>query len=267
MGLLFVSDQISNPLNKVSQNQLRLLKRLKQRKQREKEQLFIVEGERAVEQVVNNGVLEIDSVFIAEGKEIEILVNQDKIFVIENPEMTEIADTENTQGVLALCKTPAETTLKSLEHETGVLVATDSIQDPGNLGTIIRTAAWFNSKAILLGKGSVDMFNPKVVRSTVGATGTLPFITGELSELLPELEKQGWEVLLLDGNEGSIPISSHKPSDKVILVVGNEANGVSQKLLQSKRVRILIPAKTSSSTVESLNAAVALSIALWTVNN
>lgn len=254
-------------MNKVSQNQLRLLKRLKQRKQREKEQLFIVEGERAVQQIVNNSVLEIDSVFITEGREIGISINKNMVFEIDSSEMAEIADTENTQGILALCKMPVEANINSLAQEAGVIVATDSIQDPGNLGTIIRTATWFNSKAILLGKGSVDMFNPKVVRSTVGATGTLPFIMGNLSELLPQLEENGWEVLLLDGNEGSIPIGSQKTSDKIILVVGNEANGISDELLQSKRTRVLIPAKASSNTVESLNAAVALSIVLWTVNN
>lgn len=254
-------------MNKASQNQLKLLRKLKLRKQREKEQLFIVEGDRAVQQIFENDILEIDSVFITEGKMIEISIDPDLVFEIDDSEMSEIADTENTQGILALCKMPKESSIDSLIKKEGVIVVTDSIQDPGNLGTIIRTAAWFNSKAIILGKGSVDMFNPKVVRSTVGATGTLPFIMGNLPELLPELEEHGWEVLLLDGNEGSIPINSQKINGKVILVVGNEANGISKELIDSNRTRVLIPAKASRNNVESLNAAVALSIALWSVNN
>lgn len=256
-----------NYLQEASINQLKLLRKLSHRKYREKEELFIVEGERAVEQVFENDFVKVESIFFAEGKTINFELPTTS-FLVDKKSFLEITNTETPQGVLAVCKMPSPVTIKELlSIESGVIVATDSIQDPGNLGTIIRTASWFGSAAILLGKGSVDIFNPKVVRSTVGSTGTLPFLAGDLNELLDHLEQFGWKTLLLDGNSGATPINQIPKQEKTILVVGNEANGVSQELLTSNRRRVLIPSKSTNKTVESLNAAVALSIGLWSVNN
>ena len=254
-------------MESASKAQIKLLRKLAQKKYREKEQLFIVEGERAVEQVLENGSIEVDSVFIEEGKALsyQLLANS---FSLSKNTFIEIADTESPQGVLALCKMPEPVSIEELlDLNSGVIVATDAIQDPGNLGTIIRTASWFGSNAILLGKGTVDIFNPKVVRSTAGATGVLPFLPCDLNENLEKLEESGWQVLLLDGNPGAEPLSHIQTSKKIILVVGNEANGIDSVLINSKRKRVLIPSGNSSNTVESLNAAVAMSIALWSVYN
>ncbi len=254
-------------MKEASKAQIKLLRKLSQRKYREKEQLFIVEGERAVEQVLENDVLEVESVFVEESKanNYPMFTNS---FSLAKSAFNELADTETPQGVLALCKMPEPISVDQLQElEDGVIIATDSIQDPGNLGTIIRTSCWFGSKVLLHGKGTVDVFNPKVVRSTAGATGLLPFISGDLEYLLDKLETSGWNVLLLDGNPGATPIRSIPKKEKTVLVVGNEANGVAPSLITPKRRRVLIPSTSNSSAVESLNAAVALSIALWSVNN
>jgi len=177
--------------------------------------------------------------------------------------MDEISDTENSQGVLGVCEIPKEASLEKLSAKEGLIIATDRIQDPGNLGTIVRTAVWFGASAILVGKGSVDLFHPKVVRSTAGATGSLSYLNSSLNEDLEKFEKAGWNILLLDGNIGATPIDQIKLSKKTILVVGNEANGIDQKLTIPNRKRVLIPATEKNRSVESLNAAIAMSIALY----
>ncbi|MEQ9309161.1 MAG: RNA methyltransferase [Balneolaceae bacterium] len=254
-------------MQEASNNQIKLLRKLSHRKNREKEGLFIVEGERAVEQVLNHRFLSIEAIFIEDelAKSHQLPT---KYFTLPKKIFIEIADTETPQGILAVCAMPNPISVQELEKiESGVIVATDAIQDPGNLGTIIRTASWFGVESILLGKGTVDIFNPKVVRSTVGSTGALPFLMGNLKEILDQLEHSGWNTLLLDGNPGSTPINEINKHKKTILVVGNEANGVSEELKTANRQRILIPSKQSNKSVESLNAAIALSIGLWSVNN
>lgn len=143
-----------------------------------------------------------------------------------------------------------------------VSCGTDAIQDPGNLGTIIRTAAWFGVSGIVFGEGCVDPFHPKVVRSTAGATGTVSFLKGNLEPLFRDLESSGWHVYLLDGSARAREIRTVRPGKKSILIAGNEANGIRPELFCSNRSPVRIGG--DSATVESLNAAVALGISLFT---
>lgn len=253
-------------MNKASNNQIKLLRKLAQKKYREKEGLFIVEGERAVEQIFENGVIQVKEVFVEEGKAISSQLSVNSFYELESKLMNEISDTETPQGVLAVCEIPKEISLNELQKESGLIVATDRIRDPGNLGTILRTAAWFGAVGLIAGKGTVDLFNPKVVRSTAGATGTLPYRNSNLHEDFNILEEAGWQIIMLDGNEGAKPLNEIKITNKTVLVVGNEANGIDKKLIQPNRTRALIPASQSNRSVESLNAAIALSIALYQVN-
>lgn len=249
-------------MKSASNNEIKLLRKLSRRKYREKERLFIVEGERAVQQVLENDLVEVVSVFVNEEKVVSFQTSATSIFLDEDL-FDELADTENPQGVIALCRMPEEIQLEKLANESGIMVATDALQDPGNMGTIIRTAAWFGVKALLAGKGSVDIYHPKVVRSTAGATGSIPVLSGELDELFAELEKSGWEILMLDGGKEAQSLEAIQPAKKTILVVGNEANGINEKLLNSGRKKVRIESRSDEKSVESLNAAVALSIALW----
>ncbi|MEP1152380.1 MAG: RNA methyltransferase [Balneola sp.] len=250
-------------MKKASNNQIKLLRKLGQKKHREKESLFIVEGERAVEQVLENGVVKVKEVFVEQETAVSYQQSVVSSFHIDPNTFSEISATENPQGILAVCEIPKETTLSELKKRSGLIIATDRIQDPGNLGTIVRTGVWFGASAILLGKGTVDLFNPKVVRSTAGATGNLAHLSSDLDKELQEFEKEGWKVLLLDGNPGAEAINKVKLPEKTILIVGNEANGVNRKLISPARKRVLIPAVENNRSVESLNAAIALSIALY----
>lgn len=260
-------------MKNASNNQIKLLRKLNKRKYREKEHQFIVEGERAVKQVLENGLVQVEALFVEENSvnriDLEVYRGHDHkaVFAVDDSTFQELADTENPQGILALCWMPEEIELNSLFGQDGLIIATDAIQDPGNLGTIIRTAAWFGAKALLLGKGSVDVYNSKVVRSTAGATGSLPVVSGELSSLLQELEHSGWRTLLLDGNHGATSLKDLDTHKKSIIVVGNEANGIDHELFNDQRTRVMIPYHPEQKHVESLNAAIAMSLALWSVHN
>ncbi|MEX0609743.1 MAG: RNA methyltransferase [Balneolaceae bacterium] len=251
-------------MRKASNNEIKLLRKLSLRKYRNREELFLVEGERAVQQVLENGIVEVVTVFVKEEEAVSSQLSAVSV-ALEGEVFEEVADTDNPQGVLAMCRMPEEINPKNLTGESGIIVATDALQDPGNMGTILRTAAWFGVKAMVIGKGSVDVYHPKVVRSTAGATGIVPVILGELEEIFASLEKSGWEILLLDGGENSQSLADIQPAEKTLLVVGNEANGINDKLLSSGRKKVKIDSAGNGKAVESLNAAVAVSIALWGV--
>ncbi|WP_020404088.1 TrmH family RNA methyltransferase [Gracilimonas tropica] len=253
-------------MRKASNNEIKLLRKLSRKKYRENEQRFVVEGERAVEQVVENGLLEVETVFVVEGKTVSDKLSAFGVWV-EPDVFDEVADTDNPQGILAVCKMPAEIQPKELAGQSGLIVATDAIQDPGNMGTILRTAAWFGAKALIAGKGSVDVYHPKVVRSTAGATGSIPVLSGDLEDIFKTLETAGWEILLLDGGGKAMSLKSVHPTEKTVLVVGNEGNGISREILNSGRKTVKIESAAGQEKVESLNAAVAISIAMWKISH
>ena len=255
-------------MKKASKNQIKLLRKLAQKKYREKENLFIAEGERTVDQLITNKKVEVVSVFVDESNTnfdnaIHHFKKANEVFSLDSNLLKELADTENPQGIIALVKMPEETSVQEMGTDDGLILAVDRMQDPGNLGTILRTATWFGCKGFLLGKGSVDIFHPKVVRSTVGATGVLAYRSSILAEDLKKLEQAGWRICFLDGNEGAQSIDSIPIHPKTVIVIGNEANGVDASLFSDSRIRALIPTTDTNRTVESLNAAIAGAIGLY----
>ena len=253
----------------VSNNKLTLLRKLNLKKYRQKEQLFLIEGARAVEQILDNDSIGVEALFFDEAQgywQQEPWGNYCTSYncsSVDEATFAAVSDTDNPQGVLALCRMPAEADLQQLGPSSGVILAVNSIQDPGNLGTIIRTAAWFGVRGLISGKGTVDLFHPKVVRSTAGATGTVPYANGDLSVVLPEFEQNGWQVVLLDAGSGSVPLQQVECRERTIIVVGNEAHGINQSLITESRIKARIPSPRGEKNVESLNAAIAVSIALY----
>lgn len=250
-------------MRKASNKQIKLLRKLNQKKYREEYSLFIIEGERGVEQAISNKSLVIRHIFIVAAKYDRFGGLYPDAFVVEGTVFQEVAGTDTPQGIMAVCEMPTSESLPEIINKSGVILAIDRIQDPGNMGTIIRTASWFGIKAFILEKGTVDVYNPKIVRSTVGSIGELSIITGDLGEILDELENSGWHSAFLDGNEGAIPINEFNKPDKLIITVGNEAQGVNTNLFAQNRSRLKIQHPGKSTPVESLNAAIAVGIALY----
>jgi TrmH family RNA methyltransferase len=246
------------------------VKQLHKKKYRKQENRFILEGYRAIEQAISNGFLVFDTIIVTEAFSAVIhswvFVNQlaPNLFVITQKQMNAITTTEQAPGCMAICEIPSTKSLPELATKAKRLVALDRIQDPGNLGTIARTALWFGWDGLILGEGTVDLFNPKVVRSTVGASGSLDYhTTNKLAQCLSDFEDQGWVVNLLDLSEDSIPLNKAVfQQEKQILVLGNEANGVDSGLKLPERPVYHIKGHNQH-LIESLNASVALGISLY----
>lgn len=259
-------------LTSASNRQVTLLRKLNNKKYRNKKQQFFIEGARAVQQVIENDQLSVKCLFFDESQRYwqqdqwKTVTENYETAILEQELFEEVSDTDTPQGVLALCEMPEETTVDKLEPQGGMVLALDAVQDPGNLGTIIRTASWFGAAGLISGKGTVDLFNPKVVRATAGATGSIPHKNGDLSEILDQLEKSGWEVLLLDADSDAQSLSELEAVSKTVIVVGNEAHGIRPSLIAKQRPKVQISPATSNSGVESLNAAVAASITMHTIS-
>lgn len=259
-------------MREISNQKLKLLRKLNQKKYRQQEALFIVEGGRAVQQVIKNDILRVAGLYFDksqrywEQNQWAKVADENNAFTVSEADFTEVSDTENPQGVLAVCEIPSEISTDELAGQEGIIVAVDRIQDPGNLGTIIRTSGWFGARGLLAGKGTVDIFHPKVVRSTAGATGTIPYRNIILNRELQNFEEMGWKIVLLDDGDHAVPLNNITPGSKIVIVVGNEANGVDRSLFTNNRTTAKISSPASQPNVESLNAAIALSVALYALS-
>lgn len=256
-------------LPSASNRQQTLLRKLNRKKYRYKERLFLLEGARAVQQVVENNAITIRTLFFDEGQHYwdqgywGAVANKRDSATLSPDIFMEVSDTDTPQGVLALCEMPKEVSVDELAARDGVVVALDGLQDPGNMGTIIRTAGWFDAAGIISGKGTVDLFHPKVVRSTAGATGAVPFLNADLSEVFDALERINWQIFLLDAGADSVPLKNVSSPKKAVVTVGNEGHGIDKGLMAKGRKRVEISSPAAHPKVESLNAAVATSIALY----
>tara|TARA_R100001143_G_scaffold63588_2_gene72793 strand:- start:43766 stop:44539 length:774 start_codon:yes stop_codon:yes gene_type:complete len=248
-----------------SNNQIKEWKKLLRGKNRKIEGLFLAEGIRCVEQIIENNNVVVRELLVDNQADLTSFHFTKEIpaYKLTSAQFLNLSDTESPQGVIAVCEIPEEGKIDKFAKSSGVIVAIDAIQDPGNLGTIIRTAAWFGVSGIIFGEGCVDPFHPKVVRSTAGATGSVPFLKGNLESIFRDLESSGWHVYLLDGSASASEIRTVRPGHKSILVAGNEGNGIRPDLFGAKRSPVRIDGNFD--TVESLNVAVALGIGLFTL--
>ena len=231
------------------------IRKLKEKKYRKDK--FIVEGIKMLEEAINENA-SIDLIIIREDINLELDISKFNSIVVTEKVFNTLTDVVSPQGVLAIInkknnKGVAKETNMNIDKTADYILALDGIQDPGNLGTIIRTADSANLKQIIVSKNTVDAYSPKVIRSTMGAIYRVHIIEVEnLEETLKDLQKDGFKVVVtsLDTKKSIYDISY----DKSIVVIGNEANGVSKEVqeLANERVKIPMLGKT-----ESLNASVA----------
>ena len=190
----------------------------------------------------------------------QVIEDRKELIYVPDSIFKEISDTENPQGILAIARFKFQE-LKGLKiKEKPTLVFLDRLQDPGNMGTIIRTADAFNIDGIIINGGCVDPYNPKVVRATMGSIFRIPIYHVEDSvQGLSSLKERGLRIFATS-LEGSVPIYDIDYNDGFILVIGNESTGVSDEIysLSDKLIRIPMPGEA-----ESLNAGVAASIIMY----
>jgi RNA methyltransferase, TrmH family len=254
-------------LPSLSKNRIKFLNSLKRKKVRDLEGLYIIEGVRICEQAisVNAPITEfiLSSEFLFSG-DVNLFVRfavKNQLPVHTTPELyfNEMVETETPQGIAAVVRYSKHDLLDLLTNTPNTLLALDRIQDPGNLGTIIRTAEWFGVNGILAGNGTVDIYNPKVIRSAMGALFKIPVVQNiDFEKTIPLFKKANFSLLgstLADTKK----LPSTKP-EKSIIFIGSEAHGLDEKLIYKMDYFISIP---GTGSVESLNAAIATGIILY----
>ena len=230
------------------------VKKLKEKKYRDEEDAFIVEGIKMVEEAIDENA-KIQLIVIC--KEIMYKIAKHECIYVTEKIFNLLTDVKTPQGILAVIGKKGKNT--EIDYSKDIIIALDGIQDPGNLGTILRTVDSANLGQIIISKNSADCYNTKVVRSTMGAIFRLNIIeTDDLVDTLEKMQKNKFEVVVtsLDTTNNIYDIEY---KNKVI-VIGNEANGVSKEVqnIADKKVKIPMLGKT-----ESLNAAVATSIMIY----
>ena len=238
----------------ISNNEIKRIKALQQKKFRDESGLFIVEGEKMVQEAV-------DSPF-----KVEEIYRKDEIGA---DAMARISALSSPSPALAVVRKPADSIVDDvaqLQHviaEGGLFLALDAIRDPGNLGTILRIADWFGIDAVFASKDTVDVFNPKVVQATMGAVFRVKMHYVDLPALFKNVLALDGKVYgtFLDGkNIYDRELDSGK-SCPAVIVIGNEANGISDEVAALVSDRLYIPPYPQDSPgSESLNAAIATAI-------
>ena len=161
---------------------------------------------------------------------------------------------------MAVVKKKKFTLSKDILKNSSLLLGLDNIRDPGNLGTMIRTADAAGADGVLLSNGCVELFNLKVIRSTMGSVFHLPVIENlDFSEVIPDLKEDGFKIIVSEVHEGKDYTEVDYP-EKTCIVIGNEASGISKEILNLADERIKIPIFGKA---ESLNASVAAGILLY----
>ncbi|MDG1348429.1 MAG: RNA methyltransferase [Flavobacteriales bacterium] len=233
----------------ITKNQIKYIRGLALKKNRVKEQCFVVEGEKSVAELLRSSFQIIDlfatKQWIAEN-------NYDNANEVSVTELARISNLKSANNVLAVVKFNEE--IK--EKISGVTLVLDDINDPGNLGTIIRVCDWFGVEQIVCSKNTVDFYNPKVVQSTMGSLFRVSVLYTDLNKYLAKTTTPIYGAFM-DGEN----IKSSNTNENIHLVMGNEANGISKEVEKyiSKKVAI----KNIGGNTESLNVAMATAILLY----
>ena len=232
----------------LSKNHLKLITSLSQKKYRHKYKLFIVEGIKVVQEFLNSPY-ELEILFSTESS----FSYLDSFIEVSEQELKKISSLKTPNKVIALFKIPVQKNSSS----SGLIVALDAINDPGNLGTIIRLCDWFGIDQLLCSKETVDCYNTKVVQSSMGSLTRVAISYIDLKEYLTSVSIPVF-IADMDGDN----IYEMKPPTSAVLVMGNEANGISNSIKQIVSTKISIPRYGNSQLTESLNVATATAILL-----
>jgi len=232
------------------------MRSLAAKKGRQETGLHLIEGERLVREAISSGA-DIAELFIEEGREAEDMASSaPRVYTVSRRVMESMTDTGTPQWICAAVRTQDTTPPES--YPQGLIVALDRVQDPGNLGTILRTADAMGAAGLLLGGGCADPFGPKVLRSTMGSVYHIPLWQGELTAELAKLREAGFSLICghLAGTE-VLP----EVGDKCVLIIGNEGSGVSDEVADMcKKYRLPMYGRA-----ESLNASVAAGILMYEI--
>ena len=239
----------------ISKNQIKYIKDLSRKSVRNQERKFIVEGEKLVKELIQ-GQIEIDQLYalatwIDENPQV-------KASEVTEKELSRISQLKSPNKVLAVV--PMFEDEINDDVENGLVLFLDRINDPGNLGTIIRMADWFNIQKVVCTEGSVDVYNAKVIQSSMGSAFRVPVF---YTEAIPYLEKYRTmfpENIILGAEMDGVPLAETELPANGLLIMGSESHGIDEGIQDYLTQSVTIP---RMGFAESLNVAVATSIILW----
>lgn len=236
-----------------SKGRIKLITSLKQKKFRFQHQMFVVEGIKTINEFLDSSFV-LESLYTVKSFE---NVDSTQQFVISEKQLQQISFLKNTNSALAIFK------MKQIEdiNSSSLIVALDNVRDPGNLGTIIRLCDWFGVTELICNTETVDCYNPKVIQATMGSLTRVNVKYVGLDSYLKEKNECGVDVYGAFMNGENIYTSSSLLKEG-ILVLGNEANGISNSIEALVTKRISIPRFGELKATESLNVAMATSILL-----
>jgi TrmH family RNA methyltransferase len=233
----------------ISKNQIKHIRQLEIKKYRQREGLFVAEGPKVVGDLMKAGYSpkELYAIETYQGA-------AHSIQIVSQDELCKISFLQHPQQVLGVFRIPSQDS-KLPSPDGRLSLALDGIQDPGNLGTIIRIADWFGISTIYCSEDTADAWNPKVVQATMGSIARVNIVYTSLQEIIQQASVPVYGTLL-DGND----IYQQPLSKEGIIVMGNEGNGISPEIRQMITRKLLIPSFHQGDTAESLNVAIATAI-------
>ena len=236
----------------ISKNQIKFIKQLELKKYRQREGLFVAEGPKVVGDLMTRyrptAVYATDDYTPPGAAEVQR---------ISDDELRKVSFLQHPQQVVALFPLPSHQMLPSSVSTTELTLALDGVQDPGNLGTIIRIADWFGINRIVCSEETADAWNPKVVQATMGSIARVDISYTDLPAWIDQ-QPEGTPVYgtLLDGDD----IYAQELSEGGVIIMGNEGKGLTEKVRRRVTRRLLIPSYRKDDTAESLNVAIATAI-------
>lgn len=239
----------------LGKSQVKYIQSLGQKKVRDEEGMFIAEGPKIVAELLESDALEISELFAlpdwiaANGTSVKAI----KTTEINENDLGKISQLSTPNKVVAVIKKPANN--KTIRTKAALSLVLDTIQDPGNLGTIIRIADWFGIKQIICSKTCADIYNPKTVQSTMGSIARVGIVYTDLVEWLKQHKDVPVYAAALEGKD----VTAMKKITEGLIVIGNESKGISNEIFELIDVKVTIP---RIGKAESLNAAVATGIIL-----
>lgn len=244
-------------------NQLyKLCTRLASRKYRDSYGQFLVEGEKVISDAVNAG-MKLVTVLFEEGYPLDESRFPCPCAAVEKKLFSQLAQTTTTQGILAIVEKRTltrEEFCSAIGEKAGNVVLLDRLQDPGNIGTIIRTADAAGYSGVMTIKGTADLYGPKIVRATAGSLFRMPVYAAESPQEAVSILEAAGKTILATGFETELYYYDVDMKSNTGLIIGNEGNGISDELMQQAHKIIKIP---MDGEIDSLNAAVAAGILMY----
>lgn len=236
---------------------------LSEKKHRDREGKYIIEGVHLVKEALINGVRIETLIFLADkgipGEIAAHLRNNTETIAVSGAVLAKCTDTVTPQGICAIVCQSGISAEHILQNHRSLVMVIDGIQDPGNLGTIIRSADAVGATAVLLGEGTVDLYNPKTVRAAMGSLFHLPIAVCDLNTILPQARRQAVQVVSTRPDDAVSCYEADFTRDSWI-IVGNEGYGVSETAARYADLSVNIP---MSGRAESLNVAMAATVLLF----